>query len=77
MLLTIDPVGLVRCIYDEAIDLGTLGTLSISRASHVEPDAQVPKVVELGPLQEHRFLEARQLPARRECIRRARADESP
>jgi hypothetical protein len=40
MVLTIDPSGIVRCVYDETIDLTTLGTLNISRASHVEPDAQ-------------------------------------
>ena len=30
--------GVVRCLYGEAIDLGLLGPLSISRASRVEPD---------------------------------------
>ena len=40
MDLVIAPGGQVRCIYDEVIDLHQLGTLSISRASQVEPDAQ-------------------------------------
>jgi hypothetical protein len=30
--------GTARCLYDEAIDLRTLGTLSIERASTVEFD---------------------------------------
>ena len=38
MELVIDPGGTVRCIYDEAIDLAALGSLAITRASHVEPD---------------------------------------
>ena len=38
MELVIAPTGQALCIYDEAIDLTTLGPLSIQRASHVEPD---------------------------------------
>ncbi len=38
MLLVIDRAGQVRCVYDEAIDLATLGRVEITRASHVEPD---------------------------------------
>jgi hypothetical protein len=38
MLLTIDTGGTVRCIYEESIDLTSLGVLTIARASHVEPD---------------------------------------
>ena len=38
MELIIDGVGGVRCIYDEAINLAALGSLTIVRASHVEPD---------------------------------------
>ncbi len=40
MLLIVNPRGVVHCLYDEAIDLSALGTLTIRRASHVEPDAQ-------------------------------------
>ena len=40
MQLVIQPDGVVRCIYAEEIDLGTLGSPVISRASHVEPDEQ-------------------------------------
>jgi len=39
MNLLIHPDGSVRCVYDEAIDLAAIGSLSITRASHVEPDA--------------------------------------
>ncbi|HEX3654932.1 MAG TPA: hypothetical protein VHV55_03960 [Pirellulales bacterium] len=38
MELVVEPGGQARCIYGEAINLATLGRLSISRASHVEPD---------------------------------------
>ncbi len=37
MDLVITPAGSVRCIYGEAIDLSAIGTLTIERASHVEP----------------------------------------
>lgn len=39
MQLVVHPDGQVRCIYDEKIDLTALGQLSITRASHVEPDS--------------------------------------
>jgi hypothetical protein len=38
MLLVVDGRGTVQRVYGEALDLSTLGTLSIRRASHVEPD---------------------------------------
>ena len=38
MTLTIDPCGTVRTLYTEAIPLNEIGSLSIKRASHVEPD---------------------------------------
>jgi hypothetical protein len=34
----VDSQGGVRAVYSEAIDLASLGSLSIQRASHVEPD---------------------------------------
>ncbi len=39
MQLTVDPRGVARCVYGEALDLAALGAVSIRRASHVEPDA--------------------------------------
>ena len=39
MQLVVAPGGVVRCVYDETIDLTALGVLSISRGSHVEPTA--------------------------------------
>jgi len=38
MQLLIQPDGGVRCVYDEAIDLTTLGRVQIRRGNHVEPD---------------------------------------
>jgi hypothetical protein len=38
MELIIEPNGHVRCVYSETLDLSVLGPLSITRASHVEPD---------------------------------------
>jgi hypothetical protein len=39
MQLLIDPHGVIFCLYDETLDLACLGSLSIQRASQVEPDA--------------------------------------
>ena len=50
MTLTIDVHGTIRCVYDEAIDLFTLGTLNISRASHVEPDGEGRWFADLRPV---------------------------
>ena len=38
MDLIVAPSGVVTAIYAEAIDLRSLGTTTITRASHVEPD---------------------------------------
>ena len=38
MELVVQPDGSVHCVYAERIDLSTLGAVSISRVSHVEPD---------------------------------------
>ena len=40
MTLIIDGHGVVRTLYAEAIDLASLGPMSIRRASHVDPDDQ-------------------------------------
>jgi hypothetical protein len=50
MLLRIDPDGTVRCVYAEAIDLTCLGTASIRRVSHVEPDEQGQWWSDLSPV---------------------------
>lgn len=49
MDLCINPQGIVRTIYHEAISLQLLGTLQITRASHVEPDAQAQWWADLSP----------------------------
>jgi len=50
MELRVEPGGLVRCVYAEAIDLAALGVLVIRRASHVEPDEEGRWVVDLAPV---------------------------
>ena len=41
--------GGVKCIYDETLDLRELGRLSITRASHVEPDSDGSWFADMGP----------------------------
>jgi hypothetical protein len=48
MQLLISPKGIVRLIYGEEINLKTLGSVSITRASHVEPDQEGRWLVDLG-----------------------------
>ncbi len=50
MQLVIQPGGAVRCIYGEEIDLHALGCLSVSRASHVEPDQQGRWFADMSPV---------------------------
>lgn len=50
MDLVISPAGKIACIYDEAIDLAALGQLTISRASHVEPDSSGNWLADLAPV---------------------------
>ena len=40
MLLIVDPQATIRCLYSEQLDLARFGSVTIRRASHVEPDAQ-------------------------------------
>ena len=55
MELIIASSGFITAIYGEAIDLHSLGTTTITRASHVEPDesgqwfAQIIAGPKLGP----------------------------
>ena len=49
MELVVGRDGGVRCIYDEALDLREIGKLQITRASHVEPDAEGYWWADMGP----------------------------
>jgi len=50
MQLIIQSGGIVRCLYGETINLGTLGPLSIERASHVEPTPNGHWLADLSPV---------------------------
>ena len=50
MNLIVENGGVVRCVYDEAIDLAALGSLEIRRASYVEPDAAGQWTADLSPV---------------------------
>lgn len=50
MELVITPDGVLRCVYDEAMDLAALGDVEIRRASHVEPDAAGAWWADLSPV---------------------------
>ena len=50
MQIVIHPNGAAQCIYDESIDLAALGRVSITRASHVEPNPQGGWLADLSPV---------------------------
>lgn len=50
MILVTDPHGTVRCLYGELIPLIELGSLSIRRASQVEPDEEGQWWADLAPV---------------------------
>ena len=50
MELLIELGGRARCIYGETINLAQLGTLTIRRGSHVEPDELGQWVCDLSPV---------------------------
>jgi hypothetical protein len=50
MHLVVNPQGETRCIYGEEIDLRSLGTLTIRRASHVEPSDDGRWLADLSPV---------------------------
>jgi len=50
MQLVIKPGGAVQCVYGEAIDLAALGSPTIMRASHVEPDQHGRWLADLSPV---------------------------
>jgi len=49
MELVVGCDGVARCIYEEALDLREIGRLQITRASHVEPDAEGYWWADMGP----------------------------
>ncbi len=49
MQIIITPVGTARCIYSEEIDLAAIGSPTITRASHVEPDQQGRWLADMSP----------------------------
>lgn len=49
MKLLVSQSGVARCIYGEAIELSALGSLSISRASHVEPTPEGKWTADMSP----------------------------
>ena len=50
MELVVDAGGDVRCVYGEELDLREFGKLQITRASHVEPDAEGYWWADMGPV---------------------------
>lgn len=50
MHLIVDPAGIVTGIYGEEIDLNALGSISIRRASFVEPDDDGKWWADLAPV---------------------------
>lgn len=50
MQLHINPVGTIRYVYAESIDLAEVGRVSISRGSHVEPDEKGRWHADLAPV---------------------------
>ena len=48
--LVVGVDGMARCIYDEAVELREIGKLQITRASHVEPDAEGFWWADMGPV---------------------------
>jgi hypothetical protein len=50
MELVVARGGEVRCVYDEAIPLHSLGRIDIRRGSHVEPDETGRWSADLAPI---------------------------
>jgi hypothetical protein len=51
MQLIVLPTGEIRCLYEEVLDLTALGRPAITRASHVEPDADGQWWADLSPVE--------------------------
>jgi hypothetical protein len=50
MDIVIETTGNVRMVYDESIDLQTIGCVEIRRGSHVEPTASGQWTADLSPV---------------------------
>ena len=50
MELVITPVGEIRCLYTESLDLKSLGHITIRRGSHVESDSGGEWSADLSPV---------------------------
>ncbi len=50
MELLIATSGSVRCVYDETLDLASLGPLQIERGSHVEPTDDGSWTADMSPV---------------------------
>ena len=48
--LIISPTGTARCVYSEAIDVRSLGRITIRRGSHVEPATDGHWTADLSPV---------------------------
>jgi len=55
MDILIGPDGQLRHIYNDNLDLAELGPITISRASHVEPDTSGHWIVDLSPVNGPQF----------------------
>ena len=50
MELIIHRCGAAKCIYDDVLPVSQLGKISITRASHVEPDSVGNWIADLSPV---------------------------
>ena len=50
MQIIIEPDGVARCIYTEEINLAAIGSPTITRASHVEPDQHGRWLADMSPV---------------------------
>ena len=81
MQLVVHPSGQVSCLYDETVDLTAFGTLHVTRASHVEPEADGQWTADLSPVDGPRLGPFRRrsqaLSAEREWLERYWLTRSP
>jgi len=81
MELIVGPNGVVHCLYEETLSLESLGTLRITRASHVEPDSTGKWYADLAPVDGPRLgpfsLRSAALAAEREWLNQHRLIRMP